>query len=85
MCAGLSDAFPERRPALGSRGSFLSKRVKFFLVFSSEKLLSKETREKACLFWLLMLYYKGGRLNGLWCPFGIETPFGKSKHAIDGG
>ncbi len=30
-------------------------------------------RAKARVFWLLMLYYEGSRLNGSGCPFGIET------------
>ena len=36
------------------------------------KLLKNVTRANACLFPLLVLYYEGGRLKGLWFPSGIE-------------
>jgi len=38
------------------------------------KLQKNVTRANACLFPLLMLYYEGGRLKGLWFPSGIEIP-----------
>ena len=33
-----------------------------------------EPLAKYCIKRLPMLYYEGRRLNGLWSPFGIETP-----------
>ena len=33
----------------------------------------KEPLANACVNWLLVLYYGGGSLNGVWCPRGIET------------
>src|SRR5579871_981358 len=40
---------------------------------ASKKSTKKPSREKACLNWLLMLYYKGSRLKGRCDPSGIET------------
>ena len=42
-------------------------------VFGGKNPPKKEPRAKYCIKWLLMLYYEGSRLNGLWSPFGIET------------
>ncbi len=33
----------------------------------------KEVLANACLFWLLMLYYRGSSLNGWACPSGIPV------------
>ena len=48
-------------------------RAKYALIITSFKLFSKASLGNACLFRLLMLYYRGSSLNDLWSPLGIET------------
>ncbi len=44
--------------------------------FTSKTSSFLEPLANYCIKRLPMLYYEGGRLNGLWSPFGIETPLG---------
>ena len=48
-------------------------RSKNALISASKNPPKKASRENACFFWLLMLYYEHSRLNGRGCPSGIET------------
>src|SRR5947209_16852554 len=60
-----------RRPAHGSRSQLIGETGQKMSARECPTSTKKMSREKACFFWLLMLYYKQSRLNGLGSPFGI--------------
>src|SRR5437868_4140755 len=70
---GRNDEDAERRPSRFSRRGFRGTSLENGPHFSEKNSPKKACLENACLFWLVMLYYKRSRLNGLWSPFGIET------------
>ena len=73
MSARRSDDVSERSLALGSPSHLKAKSLSNAAVFGRKKPPKKEPRAKYCIKWLLMLYYKCSRLNGLGSPFGFET------------
>ena len=70
---GRSDTISKRRPSRLSRSGFIRFSSENDLHFSEKNSPKKACLENACLFWLVMLYYKRSRLNGLGSPSGIET------------
>ncbi len=68
-----SDGGVERRLSEGSTRGWKANMIKQALLYGSQNRLFLEPLGNYCLQRLLMLYYKGSRLNGLWSPFGFET------------
>src|SRR6266487_4091784 len=69
----LSDDLPERSLSHGSRRASSKILAKNGEPSGKKFASKKEPLANACFFWLLMLYYKHSRLNGLWSPLGIAT------------
>jgi hypothetical protein len=68
---GRNDEGAERRPSRFSRRGFRGTSLENGPHFSEKNSPKKACLENACLFWLVMLYYKRSRLNGLGSPSGI--------------
>src|SRR4051794_5955535 len=79
---GRSDEGAEGRPSHFSRRGLRGTSQENALHFWGTNSPKKACLENACLFWLVMLYYKHRRLNGLGSPFGIETPLKALPQAL---
>ncbi len=70
---GLSDDISERSLSHGSRRGANPILAKNEVFFRDKITLKKEPLANACVNWLLVLYYGGSSLNGVWCSSEIET------------